>query len=113
MVRLHTIRLPSSSYDRRVAMWVGSLELDLLLGDVHSLKEKRSVVRPLVAELRRRFEVSAAEVGHLDLHRRAAVGVALVAADHAHVVEVLDAAERLAAYRPEVELLSARRRLVS
>ena len=96
---------------RRV--WTGTLELDLLLGDVHSLKEKRSVVRPLVAELRRRFEVSAAEVGHLDLHRRAAVGVGLVAADRAHVVEVLDAAERLAAYRPEVELLSARRRLTS
>ena len=94
-------------------MWTGTLELDLLLGDVHSLKEKRSVVRPLVAELRRRFEVSAAEVGHLDLHRRAAVGVALVSADRAHVVDVLDAAERLAAYRPELELLSSRRRLTS
>src|ERR1700756_1596625 len=42
-------------------MWIGWLELDLLLGDVHSLKEKRSVVRPIVAELRRRFSVSAAE----------------------------------------------------
>jgi uncharacterized protein YlxP (DUF503 family) len=94
-------------------VWTGTLELDLLLGDVHSLKEKRSLVRPLVAELRRRFEVSAAEVGHLDLHRRAAVGVALVSADRAHVVEVLDAAERLTAYRPELELLSARRRLTS
>ena len=31
-------------------MFVGTLELDLLLGDVHSLKEKRSVVRPIVAE---------------------------------------------------------------
>ena len=94
-------------------MWTGTLELDLLLGDVHSLKEKRSVVRPLVAELRRRFDVSAAEVGHQDLHRRTAVGVALVSADRAHVVEVLDAAERLTAYRPEVELLSVRRRLTS
>ena len=43
-------------------MWTGSLELDLLLGDVHSLKEKRSLVRPLLAEIRRRFAVSAAEV---------------------------------------------------
>ncbi len=76
-------------------VWTGTLELDLLLGKVRSLKEKRSLVRPLVAELRRRFEVSAAEVGHLDLHRRAAVGVALVSADRAHVVDVLDAAERL------------------
>jgi len=94
-------------------MWVGSLELDLLLGDVHSLKEKRSLVRPLVAELRRRFEVSVAEVDHLDLHRRAGVGVAAVAGNQAHVVEVLDAVERTVAYRPEVELLSARRRLRS
>ncbi|WP_242418050.1 DUF503 family protein, partial [Frankia sp. CpI1-P] len=29
-------------------MWIGTLSLDLLLGDVHSLKEKRSVVRPIV-----------------------------------------------------------------
>ena len=35
-------------------MYVGALELDVLLGDVHSLKEKRSVVRPVVAELRKR-----------------------------------------------------------
>jgi uncharacterized protein YlxP (DUF503 family) len=92
-------------------MWVGSLELDLLLGDVHSLKEKRSLVRPLVAELRRRFEVSVAEVDHLDLHRRAAVGVAVVSGDQAHLVDVLDAVERTVAYRPEMELLSVRRRL--
>ena len=58
-------------------VWIGWLELDLLLGDVHTLKEKRSVVRPIVAELQRRFAVSAAEVGDQDLHRRATVGVAL------------------------------------
>ena len=92
-------------------MFTGSLALDLLLGDVHSLKEKRSVVRPVVAELRRRFEVSAAEAGHLDLHRRALVGVAVVAADAGHVREVLDACERLVASRPELEVLSARQRL--
>lgn len=91
-------------------MWIGWLELDLLLGDVHSLKQKRSVVRPIVAELRRRLSISAAEVDHLDLFRRAGIGVAVTAADRAHVVEVLDAAERLVASRPEVELLSARRR---
>jgi uncharacterized protein YlxP (DUF503 family) len=90
-------------------MWIGWLELDLLLGDVHSLKEKRSVVRPLVAELRRRFSVSAAETDSLDLYRRAGLGIAVTAPDRAHVVEVLDAAERLVAARPEIALLSARR----
>ena len=92
-------------------MWIGWLEFDILLGDVHSLKQKRSVVRPLVAELQRRFNVSASETGALDLHRRAGIGMAVVAADRAHVVDVLDAAERMVAARPELELLSVRRRL--
>ena len=92
-------------------MWVGALSLDLLLGDVHSLKQKRSVVRPIVSELRRRFEVSAAEAGHLDLHRRALIGVAVVAADAKHCVDVLSACERLVADRPEIELLSVHQQL--
>jgi uncharacterized protein YlxP (DUF503 family) len=94
-------------------MFTGTLSLDLLLGDVHSLKEKRAVVRPIVAELRRRFEVAAAEAGDLELHRRALIGVAVVAADAAHCTQVLDACERLVAARPEVELLAARRRFHS
>ncbi|CAM3664299.1 DUF503 domain-containing protein [Kibdelosporangium persicum] len=93
-------------------MYVGALELDILLGDVHSLKQKRSAVRPVIAELRRRFEVSVAEAGHLDLHRRALIGVAAVAPDAAHVRELLDSCERLVAGRPELQLLSARHRLV-
>jgi uncharacterized protein len=92
-------------------MYVGSLSLDILLGDVRSLKEKRSVIRPVVAELQRRFAVAAAEVGHQELYRRAVIGVAVVAGDVAHCKEVLDACERLVAGRPEVELLSARQRL--
>jgi hypothetical protein len=84
------------------------MALDLLLGDVHSLKEKRSVVRPIVSELRRRFSVAAAEAGHLDLYRRALVGVAVVSADAAHCRDVLGACEQLVAGRHEVELLSAR-----
>jgi uncharacterized protein len=92
-------------------MWIGWLEFDLLLGDVHSLKQKRSVIRPVIAELHRRFSVAAAETGSQQLHRRASVGVALVSADRGHVVDVLDAAERLVAARPDMELLSARRGL--
>jgi uncharacterized protein YlxP (DUF503 family) len=91
-------------------MWTGTLALDLLLGDIHSLKQKRSVVRPIVAELQRRFAVSAAEAGSLDRHRRALVGVAVVAVDRAHCVTVLDSCERLLEGRPEVEVLSAQRR---
>lgn len=92
-------------------MWIGWIEFDVLLGDVHSLKAKRSTVRPIIAEIRRKFEVSVAEVGHAELHRRSLVGVAVVSGDRSHIVDVLDSVERLVADRPEVELLSAHRAL--
>lgn len=94
-------------------MWVGWIEFDLRFGDVHSLKEKRAIVRPIVNELRRRFAVSAAETDSLDLYRRAGIGGSLVSIDRAHVVEVLDAVERWMASRPEVEILQAHRHLAS
>lgn len=92
-------------------MWIGWIEFDVLLGDVHSLKEKRAVLRPILADLRRTTEASVAEVGEQELHRRAAVGVGVVASGADRVSEVLDRAERLVAERPDITLLSVRRRL--
>lgn len=94
-------------------MWIGWLEADLLLGDVHSLKQKRSLVRPLLADLSRRAEVAVAEVGAQDLHRRAQIGVSVVSGDVSHVREVLDRAERVLAEHPEVTFLEVRRGLHS
>jgi uncharacterized protein len=95
-------------------VYVGALTLDVLLGDVRSLKQKRSVVRPIVADVHRRFPgVAVGETGHLDLHRRAEIGVAVVSSTAAHAVEVLEACERFIAGRPEIEMLSARQRLLS
>jgi len=84
---------------------------DLLLpGDSRSLKAKRSYLRPIIAMLRK-FEVSVAEVGHRDLPGRAAIGVAVVAADPGQARRVIDTCEHQVAGRPEIELLSVRRRL--
>lgn len=94
-------------------MWIGWIEFDLLLGDVHSLKEKRRVLRPIVAELSRRTEAAVAEVGDHDLHRRATVGLAVVASGASHVRDVIDRAERVMADRPDVTLLASRRGLHS
>ncbi len=109
-----TARSPTVSNGRTamVVRHAGRLSDSAARGDVRSLKDKRAVVRPIVAELRRRFEVAAAETGALDLHRRAEVSVAALASTHAHVVEVLDSCERFVAGRPEVELLAVRRRLL-
>jgi hypothetical protein len=68
----------------------GTLTIDALLGDVHSLKEKRGVIKPILADLNRRPAVGAAEVDCQDLHRRVVIGVAVVAGSHRRVVELLD-----------------------
>ena len=92
-------------------VYTGTALFDLLLpGDSRSLKAKRSYVRPIVAALRK-YEVAVGEVGLADVLGRTEIGVAVVAADAAHVGEVLDACERLIYGRPEVEVLSKRRRL--
>jgi hypothetical protein len=92
-------------------VYTATAVFDLLLpGDSRSLKAKRGYVRPIVAALRR-FDVAVAEVGAQDLHGRARIGVAAVAAEAGQAGTVVDSCERLVAGRPEVELLSVRRRL--
>ncbi|HEX2175059.1 MAG TPA: DUF503 domain-containing protein [Nocardioidaceae bacterium] len=94
-------------------MFVGMAAFELLLHDAHSLKQKRSVVRPIVAELQRRFGVAVSETGHHDLYRRTQIGIAVVSGGPGHCTEVLDTVERWLAGRPEADLLSARRQLRS
>jgi uncharacterized protein len=95
-------------------VYVGALTLDVLLGDIRSLKQKRSVVRPLIAEVHRKFPgVAVGETGHLELHRRAEIGIAVVSSTAANAAAVLEACERLVAGRPEIEVLAARQQLLT
>jgi len=45
---------------------------------VHSLKEKRMIVKSIIAKVRNKFNVSVAEVEDLDLHQSIVIGVACV-----------------------------------
>ena len=87
-----------------------SLEVELRLRDVHSLKEKRSVVKPILEGAHRRFAVATAEVGHHDSLRQATLGMACVSGDAGHATEVIDAVERFVWSFPEIEVLSAERK---
>jgi uncharacterized protein YlxP (DUF503 family) len=49
-------------------------------------------------------------VDHTNLYRRTVIGLAAVSGDATHLTDLLDRCERLVAARPEVELLSVRRR---
>ena len=80
---------------------------------MHTLKEKRAVVKPLVNALWKQFPVAAAETGDQDLHRRVQVGASAVSGESAWIAEVLDRVERFVADNPETQLLSAHRGLSS
>ncbi len=63
------------------------------------------MVKPILERARRRFHVSAAEVGHQGTWQRAALGFAVVGADAGHLEEVLAAVERFVWSFPEAEVL--------
>jgi len=69
---------------------VGVLRFDLLIHDCHSLKSKRGCVRQIIARIKNKFDVSAAEVGALDLWQRAEIAVAVVGNDRAVINQKLD-----------------------
>jgi uncharacterized protein len=93
-------------------MHAAALRVELFLRECRSLKTKRSLVRPIVEGLRKRYRVSVSEVDHQDVRQRATVGIAAVASSHAHLVEILDEVERFLWSFPEVEILTVDRRWI-
>jgi uncharacterized protein YlxP (DUF503 family) len=88
-------------------MHVACLRVELHLRHVHSLKEKRAVLKPILEGARRRYSVAAAEVDHQDCWQRATLGMATVSGSAAHAREVMDAVERFVWSFPEVEVSAA------
>ncbi|HJD23381.1 MAG TPA: DUF503 domain-containing protein [Firmicutes bacterium] len=85
-------------------MRVVILEIRLFLPWAHSLKEKRMERQSLLDKLRRRFNVSAAEVAEQDRHQLLVIGVAAVAADAAQGDSVLDHVLRFVQGNTEAEI---------
>ena len=73
----------------------------LRLHDCHSLKEKRGVVKSVIARTANRFNASVAETGALDIYQRAEIGFALVGNDRRHLNAV---AEKLFSFVEETGL---------
>jgi uncharacterized protein YlxP (DUF503 family) len=71
-------------------MRVAVLTVEIDIPGSDSLKDKRQVVRSLLDTIRRKFNVSAAEVDQNDIWRRATIGFAAVSNDGDHVSQVLD-----------------------
>ena len=66
-------------------MRVGVLSLEILIPGSSSLKEKRFVLRSLKDRIRKKFNVSVAEVGYQDKWQRSQIAIALVSGDGKHI----------------------------
>jgi uncharacterized protein len=87
-------------------MIIGACTITLHLHGVHSLKEKRSIVKSLLARLRNEFNVSTAEVDAQDSHGRAVIGVACVSASSAYAHGQLEAVIRwIEQERPDIPMI--------
>jgi len=62
-------------------MVVGLGNITFRLHDCRSLKSKRRIVKSIINQIRNNFNVSIAEVGSNDIHKRAEIGFALVGND--------------------------------
>jgi uncharacterized protein YlxP (DUF503 family) len=90
-------------------LFTATLKVELRLRGVSSLKEKRSIVRPILDGSRRRFAVAAAEVARQDAWQLATLGFAAVSGSHSHAESVLDTVERFVWSFPEVDVVSVER----
>jgi uncharacterized protein YlxP (DUF503 family) len=86
------------------AMTIGVLQLEIGVGDAMSLKDKRRVVKSLKDRIAHAHNVSIAEVGALDEHRRAILGLAMVGNDARYVEGALSKLVDFVRATPQVDL---------
>ncbi len=70
-------------------MHIGVCTIWLTIPDSHSLKQKRRVVKSLADRLKNRFNIAVAEIGALDMHQQAMLGVVSISNDTKHLNRVL------------------------
>ena len=86
-------------------MYTAALRVELRIRDVGSLKEKRRVIKSLLAHLQDTFSVAAAEVDHQNKWQRATIGVAAVASSVGHLDRILHTVRRAIDQQAGVEML--------
>lgn len=72
---------------------------------VHSLKEKRMIVKSLIARLQNKYHVSAAEIDEQDVHQIIVIGVAAVVPHNARADSLMEDISRFVEENTEAEVV--------
>jgi uncharacterized protein YlxP (DUF503 family) len=67
-----------------ITLIIGTAKIYLFANWVHSLKEKRSIIKSIISKVKHRFNVSIAEIENQDLHQSIVIGVACISTDKKH-----------------------------
>lgn len=95
-------------------MIIGACELTIHLPESHSLKDKRQVIKSIMARVRNQFEVAIAEVEDQDLWQIAKLGVSCVSNSKGHADEILGHVQRyIEETRPDVLISNVEVELIS
>ena len=86
-------------------MKIATITFRLRASWVHSLKEKRMIVKSLIAKLQNRFHVSAAEIDEQDVHQIIVIGVAAIVPHNALADSMMDEISRFVEEICEAEIL--------
>ena len=86
-------------------MVVATCEIDLHLPGVKSLKEKRSILKGLIARLNKQFNVACAEVDLHDVWQSSVIGLAVVSTTVPHTQRMLETIVAWIEYnRPDITI---------
>ncbi len=90
-------------------MIVGTCLIELHLPMVHSLKEKRGILKSLIAQVQKKFNAAIAEVGLHDVWQSATLGISVVSTTAAHAEQMLETiAIWIEHTRPDLEVIDHR-----
>jgi hypothetical protein len=78
-------------------------EVECIMYEGHSLKEKRSIIRRLLARLKQDLNVAAAELDYHDLWQRTKIGIVTLSNEKSHAEEVIQEALRIVDTFAELE----------
>ena len=79
---------------------------------VHSLKEKRMIVKSLIAKLQNKFHVSAAEIDEQDTHQIAVIGVAAIVPYNAAADSLMEKISLFVEENTEAEIIDEEREIL-
>ena len=90
-------------------MIIAAMTFRLFAPWVHSLKEKRTIVRSLTTRLQNTFHVSAAEIDEQDIHQIIVIGVAAIVPHHAMADSLMEEISGFVEKNYEAEILEETR----